>query len=271
MNISRGEIEVGGIPVEVVRKKIKNLHISVYPPDGRVKVSAPERFGEESVRLAVASKLTWIRRKQKAFAEQPRQSPREMVSGESHYFLGRRHLLRVVEEDAPNRVEIKGNREMTLRVRPGMGREKREKVLDEWYRRHMKGVVPELIRKWEPAIGVEVVEWGVKKMKTRWGSCNVRDRRVWLNLELAKKAPRLLEYVVVHEMVHILERRHDERFRSFMDEFMPGWRGLRDELNGTHLSHGEWDEDFAPPRGRAAMARNNGSRREENSRGSSSK
>lgn len=230
-----GVVEVGGVAVEVVRKRIKNLHLSVRPPDGRVRVSAPSRLGDEAIRLAVASRLAWIHRKQKAFAGQPRQSRREMVSGESHYFMGRRYLLRVVEEDAPPRVVVKSNSEITLRVRPFAGRDKRERVLDDFYRGRMKELVPELIAKWQPEMGVEVADWGVKKMKTRWGSCNIKDRRVWLNLELTKKPPRCLEYVVVHEMAHLLERRHNGRFRSFMDRFMPDWRGIRAELNESVL------------------------------------
>lgn len=236
----RTTIEVGGVSVEVVRKRIKNLHLSVHPPDGRVRVSAPSRLGDEAVRLAVVSKLAWIQRKQKAFAAQPRQSRREMVTGESHYFMGHRYRLRVHFEDAPPKVAIKNNSEMTMHVRPGASREKRERVLDEWYRRRMKELVPELISKWQPIMGVEVADWGVKKMKTRWGSCNIRDRRVWLNLELAKKPPRCLEYVVVHEMVHLLERRHNDRFRSFMDRFMPEWRLYRDELDRAPLAYEQW-------------------------------
>jgi predicted metal-dependent hydrolase len=233
-------IEVGGIPVEVVRKPIKNLHLSVHPPDGRVRVSAPRRLDDEAVRLAVASRLRWIRRHQKTFADQPRQSQREMVSGESHYFMGRRYLLRVLEHDGPNRVGLNGNSELTMRVRPGTAREGRERILNDWYRRHMKALVPDLISKWEPVTDVRVAEWGIKKMKTRWGSCNIQDRRVWLNLELAKKPPHCLEYVLVHEMVHLLERRHNDHFKALMDLFLPHWRLSRDELNRAPLSHEDW-------------------------------
>jgi len=240
VSISRQTIEVGGIGVEVVRKPIKNLHLSVHPPEGRVRVSAPSRMDDEAVRLAVVSKLAWIRRHQKTFAEQPRQSQREMVSGESHYFRGRRYLLRLLEDSGSNRVSRNGNSELTMHVRPGAGRDKREQVLNDWYRRHTKSVVPDLIVRWEPVVGVRVADWGIKKMKTRWGSCNIRDRRIWLNLELARKPPLCLEYVLVHEMVHLLERRHNDRFRALMDRFMPQWRLYRDELNQATLSHEEW-------------------------------
>jgi predicted metal-dependent hydrolase len=226
--------------VEVIRKPIKNLHLSVHPPEGRVRVSAPTRTDDEAVRLAVVSKLRWIQRHQQTFAGQPRQSPRQMVGGESHYFLGRRYRLRVMEHEGPNEVILKGNMELTLRVRPGTNRDKRQQVLNDWYRRHMKSIIPELIQKWQPVIGVEVTEWGVKKMKTRWGSCNIRDRRVWLNLELAKKPPQCLEYVLVHEMVHLLERHHNDRFKGFMDQFMPHWRMYKDLLDQAPLAHEEW-------------------------------
>jgi predicted metal-dependent hydrolase len=224
----------------VLRKPIKNLHLSVHPPEGRVRVSAPQRIDDEAVRLAVISRLRWIRRHQKAFAEQPRQSQREMVSGESHYFLGRRYRLRVTEHRGPSQVILSGNSELTMLVRPGTGREKREQLLNEWYRRHMKEITPDLIAKWQPIVGVQVADWGIKKMKTRWGSCNTQDRRVWLNLDLAKKPPQCLEYVLVHEMVHLLERHHNERFKSLMDRFMPQWRLYSEELNQAPLSHEDW-------------------------------
>ena len=233
-------IEVSGIQVEVVRKPIKNLHLSVHPPEGRVRVSAPTRTDDEAVRLAVVSKLRWIHRHQQAFADQPRQSPRELVGGESHYFLGRRYRLRVMEHEGPNTITLKGNTEMILHVRPGTDREKRRQILNDWYRGYMKSTIPGLIEKWQPVIDVQVDDWGVKKMKTRWGSCNIRDRRVWLNLELAKKPPHCLEYVLVHEMVHLLERHHNERFKAFMDQFMPQWRMYQDELNQAPLAYEEW-------------------------------
>jgi len=226
--------------VEVVRKPIKNLHLSVHSPEGRVRVSAPLLLDDEAVRLAVVSKLSWIRRHQKAFAEQPRQSQREMVTGESHYFMGRRYRLNILERAGPNRVSLNGNSELRMHVRPGADRDKRDQVLTEWYRQQLKGLLPDLIDEWQPVVDVQVAAWGVKKMKTRWGSCNIRDRRVWLNLELAKKPPHCLEYVLVHEMVHLLQRCHDEHFKALMDQFMPQWRLYRDELNQTPLAYEEW-------------------------------
>ncbi len=231
---------MGGIRVEVVRKPIKNLHLSVHPPDGRVRVSAPSHIDDEAVRLAVVSKLSWIRRHQKTFADQPRQSQREMISGESHYFLGRRYRLNVTERNGPNRVTLNGTSELTMQLRPGTDRDRREQLLNAWYRRRMKELVPDLIAKWQPIIGVEVADWGIKKMKTRWGSCNTRDNRVWLNLELAKKSLNCIEYVLVHEMVHLLERNHSEHFKALMDKFLPQWQLYRDELNQAPLSYEEW-------------------------------
>ncbi len=226
--------------MEVVRKPIKNLHLSVHPPDGHVRVSAPSHMDDEAVRLAVVSKLSWIRRHQKTFADQPRQSQREMISGESHYFLGRCYRLTVTERNGPNRITLNGTSNLTMQLRPGTDRDKREQLLNTWYRQHMKELVPDLISKWQPIIGVQVADWGIKKMKTRWGSCNTRDHRVWLNLELAKKSLDCIEYVLVHEMVHLLERKHSERFKALMDQFLPQWRLYRDELNQTTLAHEEW-------------------------------
>ena len=241
MNIKQSQLEVRGIPVEVVRKDIKNLHISVYPPHGRVRVSAPLRFDDEAVRLAVVSRLGWIRRQQKGFETQGRQSEREMITGESHYYAGKRYLLNVIEQDTPPSVKLVRKTTMELRVRPGAGREKREEVLYEWYRRRMKEQIPQLISKWETEIGVEVADWGVKKMKTRWGTCNIDVRRVWLNLELAKKPPECLEYILVHEITHLLERLHNDRFRDYMDRFLPQWRIYRDKLNHEPLAHEGWE------------------------------
>jgi len=232
-------IEVSDIQIEVVRKEIKNLHLGVYPPQGRVRVAVPLRIDDEAVRLAVISKLGWIKRKQKEFAEQPRQSQREMVSGESHYYLGKRYRLNVIEHTGANSVRLKG-KTIDLYVRPGADQERREAVLSQWYRQQIKALIPELLAKWEPVVGVQAAEWGVKKMKTRWGTCNIGARRIWMNLELAKKPIQCLEYILVHELIHLLERRHNDHFRDLMDKFMPQWRLQRDVLNKAPLGHEEW-------------------------------
>ncbi len=240
MRTERHFIEVSGIPVEVVRKPIKNLHLGVYPPAGRVRVAVPERMGEEAVRLAVVSRLGWIRRQQARFAEQPRESAREMVTGESHYLWGRRYRLEVIEHDGPCRVQRKGRSRLVMYVRPWADTARRRRLLEDFYRRELRQRIPALIEQWQPVIGVPVAQWGVKKMKTRWGSCNPVARRIWLNLELAKKPPRCLEYILVHEMVHLLEWHHNDRFRGLMGCFLPSWRLRRDELNSSPLGHEDW-------------------------------
>jgi hypothetical protein len=234
-------ITVSGIAVEVVRKDIKNLHLGVYPPNGRVRVAAPLVVSDEAVRLAVIDKLAWIRRQKAKFAQQPRQSEREMVNGESHYFMGRRYRLRVHEQDSPPRVALRGIASLDLFVRPGTSSEQREAVLHRWHREQLKALIPPLLEKWQPVLGVQAAAWGIKKMKTKWGSCNVDARRVWFNLELAKKPQQCLEYIVVHELVHLLERHHNERFTALMGAFMPQWRQHREMLNKSPLGHEEWN------------------------------
>ena len=242
MRAQRDIIQISDIEIEVIRKDIKHLHLAVYPPEGRVRVSVPARLDDDAVRLAVVARLGWIRRQQTKFAGQARQSQREMVTGESHFVQGRRYRLDVVEIQQWGRpgVSRPNNDTLVLHVRPGADREARERVLLHWYRQELREQIPLLIAKWEPTIGVEVAEWRIKRMKTRWGSCNSAARRIWLNLELAKKPAACLEYVVVHEMVHLLERRHNDRFRSYMDRFLPQWRLHRDELNRAPLAHEDW-------------------------------
>ena len=240
MNIKTRHITAGGIPVEIVRKDIKSLHLGVYPPHGRVRVAAPLVVSDEAVRLAVIDKLGWIRRQKTRFTEQSRQSQREMVNGESHYFQGRRYRLRVHAQEGPARVALRGIGSLDLFVRSGASAEQREAVLLSWYREQLKALIPPLLEKWQSVLGVEVTHWGIRKMKTKWGSCNIEARRIWLNLELAKKSTRCLEYIVVHEMAHLLERQHNERFMALMDQAMPNWRSLREELNFSSLSHENW-------------------------------
>ena len=233
-------INVRGLSVEVVRKDIKNFYIGVHPPNGRVRVSAPLRFDEDAIRMAVISRLDWIRRQQTTFAQQERQSQREFVTGESHYFCGRRYRLDVTEQDCPPTVQLLNNTRIGLNVRPGTGRDKREAVFHEWYRQHLRSQVPPLLAEWEPKMNVAVNEVRIRKMKTCWGSCNIAAKRIWLNLELAKKPNTCLVYVLAHEMVHLLERHHTERFRELMDQFLPQWRTYRDELNRAPLAHENW-------------------------------
>jgi predicted metal-dependent hydrolase len=234
-------IVISGITVQVIRKDIKNLHLGVYPPEGRVRVAAPVSLSDDAVRLAVISRLSWIKKQQAQFAGQERQSAREYVSGESHYYQGNRYLLNVVYHDGPSAVIIRDKTTLDLIVRVGSDTARRERVLLDWYRVQLKEMVPPLVVKWEAVMGVEVAEWGVKHMKTLWGACNPDARRIWLNLELVKKPVGCVEYIVVHEMVHLLERRHNTRFVALMDEFLPQWRLHREVLNAAPLGHAEWE------------------------------
>lgn len=240
MSTDRRQIEIGSLTVDIVRKEIKHLHVGVYPPAGQVRVAAPRRLDDEAVRLAVISRLGWIRRKQNEFAGQNRQSQREIVTGESHYFQGRRYLLDVKECDGAPEVRLVGKTSLELRVPPGHDRAQRDLVLQRWYRRQLRALLPPLLAKWEPRLGKTVSEVRIKKMKTRWGSCNTSARRVWLNLELIKKPVACLEYVLVHELVHLRERHHNDRFLALMDALLPSWRLDRDELNRAPLAHEEW-------------------------------
>ena len=195
---------------------------------------------DEAVRLAVIGKLDWIKRQQARFESQPRQSEREMVSGESHYFLGQRFRLRVVHDEGPAKVVVRGKSTIELHVRRGTNAGQRERVLLRWYRRELKELVPPLLEKWQAVLGVQIDEWGIRRMKTRWGSCNGKARRIWLNLELAKKPAPCLEYLVVHELAHLIERHHNDRFIAIMDKHLPQWRLHREELNSAPLAHETW-------------------------------
>ena len=240
MATDRRHIDVRGISVEVVRKDIRNLHVGVYPPNGRVRVAAPHRLDDDAVRLAIISRLAWIRRRRGEFEGQERQSRRELVTGESHYFEGRRYRLDVVEHEGPPAVRLRNNKTMQLCIRPDTGRDAREAVLHQWYRRRLRDRLPALVARWEPKVGVSVNDVRIRRMKTRWGSCNAGAGRIWLNLELARKPATCLEYILVHEMVHFLERRHNDRFRELMDRLMPQWRLYREELNRAPLAHEDW-------------------------------
>ncbi len=234
------KIDLGEIVVEVVKKDIKNIHLSVYPPAGRVRISAPMRMDLDTIRVFAITKLGWIKSQQKKLREQERETPREYLDRESHYVWGRRYLLKVIEKDAVPDVALKHNK-MLLQIRPRTSDEKKQAILEEWYRGKLKEAVPSLIARWEPLIGVRVRKFFVQKMKTKWGSCSHNAHSIRLNTELAKKPPECLEYVVVHEMVHLLEPTHNTRFLTLMDQFMPKWRFYRDELNRLPIRHEDWD------------------------------
>lgn len=234
------QITVSGIRVQIERKDIKNLHLGVYPPNGRVRVAAPLVVSDDAVRLAVIDKLGWIRRQQAKFVEQPRQSAREMVNGESHYYLGRRYRLRVHEQPGKQYVAIRGIASLDLFVNPSRTTEQREAVLSRWYRQRLNELIPSMVAQWEKKLGVQAHAWGIKRMKTKWGSCNPVSRRLWFNLELAKKPAQCLEYVVAHELAHLLERNHNERFRVLLDKHLPNWQQSRSVLNEMPLGHERW-------------------------------
>jgi len=238
MNIK--QIDVGGISVDVVFKDIKNVHLSVHPPTGRVRISAPARLKLDTIRVFAISKLDWIKKQQTKLQAQEREAPREYLDRESHYVWGRRYLLKVNEENTTPTVELKHNL-MMLTVRPGAGLEKREAVVSAWYREQLRVAMLPLIAKWEPLLGVKADRIFVQRMKTKWGSCTPRRRSIRLNSELAKKPRECLEYVIVHELVHLLEPSHNHRFVNLMDKFMPQWRQHRDELNRIPLAHQEWE------------------------------
>jgi len=233
-------IQLGDITVEVVQKEIKHVHLSVYPPDGRVRVAAPRRMDVETIRVFVIAKLDWIKKQQHKMRAQERETPREYLDRESHFVWGRRYLLRVDEADAPPAVEL-AHSTMILRVRPGTDTARRRSIVDAWYRQQLKDAVPPLLARWEPILGVKAQRFFVQRMKTRWGSCNPRDQHIRLNTELAKKPPECLEYVLVHELVHLLEPSHNAHFVALMDQVLPNWRLLRQRLNELPISHDDWD------------------------------
>jgi predicted metal-dependent hydrolase len=241
MSTEHRRISINGLRVEIVRKDIKNLHLGVYPPNGRVRVATPLRVNDNAVRLAVIGKLGWINRQRTRFDAQSRQSEREMISGESHYFLGRRYRLNVIEYNGPSKVVLRKKTTIDLYVRPKTSAVQREMVLQRWYRQQLAALVPPLMNKWQPILGVEAANWTIKKMKTKWGSCNTAARRIWLNLELVKKPVQCLEYIVVHELVHLLERYHNDKFLAMMNAFLPQWRSRRIELNAAPLAHATWN------------------------------
>ncbi|WP_234531684.1 M48 family metallopeptidase [Streptomyces shenzhenensis] len=239
MSTASACLTIRGIDVDVIYKNIKNLHIGVYPPLGRVRVAAPHQLDDEQVRLAVIQRLSWIKGQREQLLSAARQSTREMVTGESHYVWGVRRRMKVVERPGQAHLELDGER-LLLYVPAGTTAERRRQLLDRWYREQLRHAIPALITKWEPILDVSVPRWSIKRMKTKWGSCNRETGHIWFNVELAKKPPACLEYIVVHEMAHYLERHHDDRFTKLMERLMPNWRSLRDQLNNSPLAEEQW-------------------------------
>ncbi|OJV91799.1 MAG: metal-dependent hydrolase [Bacteroidia bacterium 44-10] len=224
-------IVVNNISIEVEYKKIKNIHLSVYPPDGRVHISAPETMKPDSVRLYAISKISWINRQKENVLKQERQTPREYVSGENHYFKGQRYRLKVIYYNDIPKVRLEGKRFINLYVREGTTDNKRAEILKEWYRKELRETLSPLVEKWSQILQVIPKHWEIKQMKTRWGSCNTRTKRILFNLELAKKPTHCIEYIVVHELAHLIERQHNDRFMSILNIHMPQWEMYKDELN----------------------------------------
>ena len=233
-------IQLGEIAVDVVKKDIKNVHLSVYPPAGKVRISAPLRMDLDTIRVFAIAKLGWIKQQQKKMRAQERETPREYLDRESHFVWGRRYLLKLVEKDAAPQIELK-HRHIVLRVRPAADEEKKQSILDEWYRSQVRDAAPAVIARWEPLIGVKVERVFVQRMKTKWGSCSRGSASIRLNTDLAKKPRECLEYIVVHEMVHLLEPTHNSRFIALMDVFLPQWREFRAALNRLPVRHEHWD------------------------------
>lgn len=233
-------LEIGSIAMQLNRKPIKHLHISVLPPDGKVRVSAPVSMSDTAIRMAVINRLAWIKKQQRDFAQQPRQSSREMVSGERHYLWGKPYRLDVKEVSGKHRVEV-GRDWLRLYINPGTTLENKAKALNGFYREALRKRVDTLLPGWLEQIDVSIAALGVKKMKTKWGSCNIQAGRIWLNLELAKKPPECLEYILVHELIHLHERHHNERFKALMDRHLPDWRERRNLLNSRPLAYHHWE------------------------------
>lgn len=238
MSTTSAYLTVRGIDIDVVYKDIKHLHIGVYPPLGRVRVAAPLKLDDDRVRLAVITRLPWIKEQRDRLRSAERQSIREMTTGESHYVWGRRLRLKVIKRPGRAHLEVDGGR-LLLYVPEGTSADRRREILDHWYRDQLRSVIPDLLVRWEPLLDVVVPRWSIRRMKTKWGSCNRETGHLWFNVELAKKHPDSLEYLVVHEMTHLLERNHGERFTELMDRHLPDWRSRRDNLNDAPLAD-EW-------------------------------
>ena len=240
MSTNTCTLEVGSIKAVVIRKAIKNLHLSVLPPNGKVRVSAPLRMNDDSIRTLLATRLSWIKKQQKKFDGQERQTKREYVSGESHYLWGKKYKLEVNYDNQRSSVSLNGKDKMILNLRPKSDRNKREKVMADWYRNELRNVASASVERWTNTMGVKLNSWGIKKMKTRWGTCNQKAGRIWLNLELAKKPEHCLDFIIVHELTHFLEKTHNDIFKAHMDKFFPRWRQAKEELNQSLLCYEKW-------------------------------
>ncbi|MCH8473992.1 MAG: M48 family metallopeptidase [Opitutales bacterium] len=232
-------LRLGSLEAELIFKKIKNVHLSVYPPHGRIRITAPEHMSAATVRAFALEKLGWIKSQQRRLREQNRETPREFLEKESHYVWGKRYLLKLVDSSTTGVDFTKSS--LIIRKRPEWTSARCEECLEEWYREEVRRKADPLIRRWEKTLGVKVNKLFVQKMRTKWGTCTPAKGYIRLNTELAKKPRECLEYLVVHEMVHLLEPTHNERFLKFMDTFLPQWPALRAKLNRIPVKHEDWE------------------------------
>lgn len=236
MDIETRTLSVGGMSIDLVRKSIKNLHLAVYPPDGRVRVAAPWHVSEDAIRLAVATRIAWINRQRRNFEAQERQAERRYISGETHYFLGRGYRLQVTSSGASYRVRLAGSNKLELAVPAGADRDAREQTVLRWHRRELRKRAESEAAKWAARLGIEPPAVGIKQMRTKWGTSNPSARRIWLNLELVQKPPLCIAYIVLHELVHFEHRKHNDHFIERLNSLMPNWRKTRGELNKLPLA-----------------------------------
>lgn len=235
-------LQISDISIEIVRKDIKNVHLSVLPPHGAVRISVPRRMSSAAIRAFAISKLAWIRQNQRRLTTQEREPPREFIERESHYVWGKRYLLHIIEHDGAPLIELK-HRRLVLRCRPGLSPDKRGEALAAWYRAQLREALPPIIKKWERTLNLSVSRVFIQHMKTKWGSANPQRRTIRINSELAKKPPEYLDYIVLHEMAHFISHRHDEAFLSVLNRHLPKWRTLRTELNSSVLASGTKSAD----------------------------
>lgn len=232
------EIELSGITISVTRKAVKNMYIRVVPPDGKVQITAPCTVSDDTIRRFAISRISWVKKQKKSFEEQSRQTKRQYITGESYYLWGRRYRLDVRYSNTGNQVYLSSGK-LILQVRKESTSRQRENILNEWYRKQMKQIVPDVLAKCENIVGIQAHEWHIKNMRTKWGTCNVEKKRIWLNLQLAKKTPECLEYVIIHELVHLLERNHNDKFCEYMNCFCSNWREIKESLNQQMLDYFE--------------------------------
>lgn len=235
------QITVGQYTIDVVKKDIKNLHLAVYPPNGRIRIAVPRQLDDETVRLHIVSKLSWIKKQIKIFEKAERLTNKDFITGESHYLEGRRYLLNVITDSKMNRIRIRQKTYIDLYLKPNTPHEYRQTMIQEWYRARLRVRAEPLIDEWQETLGVRINDWAIRKMKTKWGSCNFEAKRIWINLDLAQKPDDCLEYIIVHELMHMLEKNHNDRFKALMDKYLPDWRVRRDKLNNLPLTYEEWE------------------------------